>query len=65
LIQLASQEEALRAIDVQRAEYDSLRTSIQRARRELARARRLGRLPDADSAPEAPTPPPAPQPPHH
>jgi hypothetical protein len=65
LIQLASQEEALRAIDVQRAEYDSLRSSILRARRELARARRQGRLPDADSAPDAPTPPPAPQPPHH
>jgi hypothetical protein len=62
LIQLASQEEALRAIDVQRAEYDSLRSSIQRARREVARARRMGRLPDVDSAPDPPPPPP---PPHH
>jgi len=63
LIQLASQEEALRAIDLQRAAYDSLRSSILRARREVARARRMGRLPDADSTPEPP-PPPAP-PPHH
>jgi hypothetical protein len=64
LIQLASQEEALRTIDMQRASYDSLRSSIQRARRELARARKMGRLPDSDSAPPEPTPPPAP-PPHH
>jgi hypothetical protein len=60
LIQLASQEEALHAIDLQRAAYDSLRSSIRRARRELARARRMGRLPDPDSAPD-PTPPPSPR----
>ena len=61
LIQLASQEDALRAIDVQRAAYDSLKTSIMRARRELARARRLSRMPDPAPAPEAPpAPPPTP-----
>ncbi|HUK63986.1 MAG TPA: hypothetical protein VLV15_11650, partial [Dongiaceae bacterium] len=63
LIQLASQAEALHAIDMQRAEYDSLRSSIQRARRELARARRMGHTPDADATAE-PAPPPPP-PPHH
>jgi hypothetical protein len=60
LIQLASQEEALQAIDQQRAAYDSLRSSILRARRDLARARRGGRLPE--EAPPAPTPPPPPSP---
>jgi hypothetical protein len=58
LIQLASQEEALRTIDSQRAAYDSARINYLRARRDLLRARRLGRAPEP--APEAPAPAPAP-----
>ncbi len=59
LIQLASQEEALRAIDSQRAAYDRARVTYLRVRRELLRARRLGRAPESP-APDAPAPSPAP-----
>ena len=59
LIQLASQEEALRTIDAQRAAYDSARVIVQRVRRDLARARRLARSSESPP-PDAPAPPPAP-----
>ena len=56
LIQLASQEEVLRAIDRQRAVLDSARATLLRARRDETRAHRWVRTAPAPArAPEAPT----------
>lgn len=64
LIMLASQEETLRAIDVQRASLDSARATILRVRRDLARMRRADRSAPTRTPAEAPTPPPPTPAPH-
>ena len=60
LIRLASQEEVLKALTMQRAMLDSLRSLRSSARRSYEEARRLARR---YQAPEAPAPPPTPEPP--
>lgn len=64
LIQLASQEEVLLAIDRERAVLDSARAKLLRVRRDELRTRRASER-RAAPAPPANTPPPAPAPDHH
>ncbi|MEQ1831492.1 MAG: hypothetical protein ABL977_00445 [Candidatus Eisenbacteria bacterium] len=61
LIQLASQEEVLRAIDQQRAVLDSARAKLMRARRDDQRARRAYERRVAPPAPPSPADPPSPE----
>lgn len=61
LIQLASQEEVLRAIDQQRAALDSARAKLMRARRDEQRARRAYERRAAPPAQPSPADPPSPE----